>query len=182
MARVYGISPALALSLAHTENRFNETGESKKGALGQLQILPETFQEIEKRGLRRITAQLGSSLSNPLVNIDAGLSYLRWIFDRLSTRPDLKRIIIANNFTKEEAAKLKAGTADPLLEARLFDYFMKYALYGYSTGPYAELPKWIDRNAYVKGVMSSFGLYESFDVEAELRNLVAKSRIAFPSP
>ncbi|MBS3086641.1 lytic transglycosylase domain-containing protein [Candidatus Pacearchaeota archaeon] len=59
------------------ESSYNPRSVSEKGALGLMQIMPETWKEQTKRLYRR---ELSFDLAfNPKTNLEVGLSYLLWI-------------------------------------------------------------------------------------------------------
>ena len=80
-ARSLGVSPALALAVAHAESNFDPRAESHKGARGVMQIMPATA-----RGEYGIDPD---RLWNPRVNIRLGLHYLERLIRRYRGRTDL---------------------------------------------------------------------------------------------
>ena len=79
--KVRGMPPSLALALARVESNFNATAESNKGARGVMQIMPLT----SSRSLN-IHPDL---LWNPVVNVRAGLTFLKSLYVRYENRWDL---------------------------------------------------------------------------------------------
>lgn len=76
-----GVSPSLALALAHTESNFNPRALSPKGARGVLQIMPATA-----RGEYGIAPD---RLWDPRTNIRLGLHFLKRLQRRYGGRTDL---------------------------------------------------------------------------------------------
>ena len=71
-ARVYGVDPSLARALAWMESGFQQDVVSSVGALGVMQLLPETWEFVD-------TVLLGvSTPRNYQGNVRAGVRYLRW--------------------------------------------------------------------------------------------------------
>jgi len=71
------LPPDLLLSVAHRESRFRTHARSSKGAVGILQVMPETGREMAGRlGLK------GWSLHNPRDNARIGGGYLAWLLRR----------------------------------------------------------------------------------------------------
>ncbi|MDI6757197.1 MAG: lytic transglycosylase domain-containing protein [Endomicrobiia bacterium] len=69
----YGIDPLMVISIIYAESSFIPHAQSRKGAVGLMQILPSTYAEIGKElGL----SDSGSSLKDPRVNIKVGVYYL----------------------------------------------------------------------------------------------------------
>lgn len=79
-ARDYNLEPALIYGVIHTESRFNPDAGSNVGALGLMQIMPETFEWLmEKRG--EADKYTVDDLYTPSVNIDYGSYLLRYFLD-----------------------------------------------------------------------------------------------------
>lgn len=79
-AKDYNLQPALIYGVIHTESRFDPDAGSSVGALGLMQIMPETFDWLqEKRGESgKYTTE---DLYTPSVNIDYGSYLLRYFLD-----------------------------------------------------------------------------------------------------
>jgi LysM repeat protein len=74
-ARVYGVDPALARALAWMESGFQQDVVSSAGALGVMQLLPETWEFVD-------TVLLGFRTPRTYAgNVRAGVRYLRWQLD-----------------------------------------------------------------------------------------------------
>jgi hypothetical protein len=75
-SRVYGVDPALARALAWMESGFQQDVVSSVGALGVMQLLPETweFVDLVLLGVRTPRTYKG--------NVRAGVRYLRWQLDQ----------------------------------------------------------------------------------------------------
>ena len=74
-SRVYGVDPALARGLAWMESGFQQDVVSNVGAIGVMQLLPETweFVDVVLLGVRTPRTYQG--------NVRAGVRYLRWQLD-----------------------------------------------------------------------------------------------------
>ncbi len=74
-SRVYGVDPALARALAWMESGFQQDVVSSVGAIGVMQLLPETweFVDLVLLGVRTPRNYQG--------NVRAGVRYLRWQLD-----------------------------------------------------------------------------------------------------
>jgi soluble lytic murein transglycosylase-like protein len=69
-AERYGVPAAFVASIVAAESNFNCAAVSPKGAVGLMQLMPETAQ------------QYGADPAVPAENIDAGTQYLRWLMQR----------------------------------------------------------------------------------------------------
>lgn len=73
-------------SIVAAESNFNCDAVSRTGAIGLMQLMPQTAQ------------LLGADPTNPAQNIEAGTRYLRWLMDRYGNyRRGLQRVIAAYN-------------------------------------------------------------------------------------
>ena len=85
-ARRVGVNVALVKSICKAESAFNPDAASPKGALGLMQVMPATAQEM------------GLDASQPAQNLEAGTRYLKWLLARYSkTKNGLPRAIAAYN-------------------------------------------------------------------------------------
>ena len=74
-ARSYGVDPALARALAWMESGFQQDVVSSVGAIGVMQLLPETWEFVDTVLVGRRTAR------DYRGNVRAGVRYLRWQLD-----------------------------------------------------------------------------------------------------
>jgi soluble lytic murein transglycosylase len=73
------LDPAMVAAVIYSESRFRDQ-ESHAGALGLMQITPQTAHLIER--LSGGTTFRTSDLSDPQINISYGCYYLRYLLDR----------------------------------------------------------------------------------------------------
>jgi soluble lytic murein transglycosylase len=75
----YDLDPALVAAVVYAESRFDEHARSSQGAVGLMQILPETADQIadESGGVAFTTADL----EDPRINVRYGSYYLRQALD-----------------------------------------------------------------------------------------------------
>jgi soluble lytic murein transglycosylase len=79
-ARNYRLDPALLAAVIYTESKFDASARSQAGAVGLMQLLPETAEGIAAR-----TGGAGfvvSDLDNPEINVRYGAWYLRHLLDK----------------------------------------------------------------------------------------------------
>jgi peptidoglycan hydrolase-like protein with peptidoglycan-binding domain len=74
-ASVYGVDPALARALAWMESGFQQDVVSSVGAVGVMQLLPETWRWVDAQLLGAQTPRTAEG------NVRAGVRYLRWQLD-----------------------------------------------------------------------------------------------------
>jgi LysM repeat protein len=73
---VYGVDPKLTRALAWMESGFQEDVTSSAGAIGVMQLLPETWEWVDTMLLRQPTPRTYDG------NVRAGVRYLRWQLDQ----------------------------------------------------------------------------------------------------
>lgn len=83
----------LVAGLIYTESRFNENAISKMGAMGLMQIMPQTAQRISKTMGRGDFSY--SKLYDPKYNIKLGCYYLKQLIDK--NNGDLIKALLAYN-------------------------------------------------------------------------------------
>ncbi len=79
-ARRNHLDPALVAAIIYAESRFDDHARSAQGAMGLMQVLPETAQQIarETGGARFVTADL----EDPRVNLRYGTYFLRRVMEQ----------------------------------------------------------------------------------------------------
>jgi soluble lytic murein transglycosylase len=79
-ARNYELEPALLAAVIYQESRFNARAESESGAIGLMQLLPETAKGIAVRtGGSRFEV---ADLYDPEINVRYGSWYLRHLLNK----------------------------------------------------------------------------------------------------
>ncbi len=89
-ARTYDIDPYLVAAVARTESGFDPTAVSSAGAVGVMQLMPETAEWIV--GLDRWQGADDPVLTDPRDSIELGACYLAFLSDRFG---DDKRAAVA---------------------------------------------------------------------------------------
>lgn len=84
IARKYGVDEELVLAVMWQESRFNPDCESKKGAYGLMQLMPQTASDL---GLPKYHSWEE--------NLDGGIRYLKWLNERVS---GISQLLIAYNW------------------------------------------------------------------------------------
>ena len=114
IARTYGLDPRLLHAVIGAESAYDPAAVSNKGAMGLMQLMPDTA--------RRFGVQ---NPFDPTANLHGGARYLRWLMDRFQS--DLELVLAAYN--AGEGAAERYGNAIPPYEetrtyvARVLDYY-----------------------------------------------------------
>ncbi len=96
-ARRHGVDPAFALAIAKHESGFRQSAVSPAGALGVMQLMPQT------------AARFGANPRDLHQNINAGVRYLRWLAELFNGDPRL----VAAGYNAGERAVIRAGFQIP---------------------------------------------------------------------
>lgn len=108
------ISPALLKAIVGIESHYNEKAKSKMGAIGLMQLMPQTAFGL---GLNK------QSMRDPVANLNAGSLHLRKLLDQFA---DLELAIAAyllgeNAFRNQMPAKAMGYVQNTLLLYRYFE-------------------------------------------------------------
>ena len=106
-ARAEKIDPALLAAVIYQESKFRPAARSKSGAIGLMQITPETAQGIAVR--TGGTAFHVSDLTDPAINIRYGTWYLR---DLVSKYGSLRLALAAYNAGQGNVDRWRASGQD----------------------------------------------------------------------
>ena len=79
----YGLDPFLILAIIQVESEFFPRAVSPKGAMGLMQIMPETAEFIA--GELGVSIDGIKSLYNPFINVRLGVYYLSMLIDRFKS-------------------------------------------------------------------------------------------------
>ena len=103
-AALNGLDPCLILSIMRAESAFNRAAVSIKGAMGLMQLMPETATRF---GVK--------NFFDPRENVLGGSRYLRWLLDRFSG--DV-RLALAGYNAGEGAVEFYGYRIPPFLETQ----------------------------------------------------------------
>ena len=125
-AHASGLDPALVQAVVAVESAFDPRVVSNKGAIGLMQVLPETGERYGVRGdAHRSTSD---RLLDPATNLRVGTRYLRDLLARFGN--DLSLALAAYN-AGEGAVKTHANSVPPFTETRDYVRLVRalYAIY-----------------------------------------------------
>ena len=75
----YKTDKALIFAFIHQESTFNINAKSSKGAMGLMQIMPNTAKFISKN--KKVKRGNSSILKDPLINIEVGEEYINYLLN-----------------------------------------------------------------------------------------------------
>jgi soluble lytic murein transglycosylase-like protein len=109
-AHRHRLEPSLVLAVMHVESRFYNFAVSPVGAIGLMQVMPETGAELAARmGIDWVGPQ---SLFDPTTNVRLGVAYLRQLSDRYGG--SISTALAAYNWGPGHIdRRLRQGTALP---------------------------------------------------------------------
>lgn len=135
-SKEYGVSPQMIYAVIRTESGFDSSAESDAGAVGLMQIMPETFYWLQ---LYTKESYDKSDLYDPEINIKYGTYYLSMLYKKYESD---KLVLCAYN--------AGIGSVNSWLKDReLSDDGVLL-----NTIPYRETAQ------YVKKVLSSINMYQ----------------------
>ncbi|KAF3999310.1 lytic transglycosylase domain-containing protein [Glaciimonas immobilis] len=112
-AKEFALEPALLKAVMAAESGFNPTAVSPKGAVGLMQIMPDTAERYGVTGDQKKSIQ--QKLTDPRTNIRLGARYLR---DLLLMFPFKQDLVIASYNAGEGAVRKYKNQIPPFPETR----------------------------------------------------------------
>lgn len=76
------LNPYLVAAVINAESKWDTGVVSRAGAVGLMQVLPDTARELARSGRVDSAAFPATKLSDPAVNIEYGTAYLRYLVER----------------------------------------------------------------------------------------------------
>jgi hypothetical protein len=104
-ATKYNVDPLLVKAVIKTESNWNERAVSRKGAIGLMQLMPSTANDMKVR-----------NPFNPEENIEGGVKYLRYLLERFNG--DLTLALSAYNAGPKWVEKF--GVIPPITETKQY--------------------------------------------------------------
>lgn len=84
----YNVDPLLVTAVMKVESNFNPDAKSKKGAIGLMQLMPQTAKEVATKYLN-INNYNEKELYDPDLNIDLGVYYVKILSDMFNNNINL---------------------------------------------------------------------------------------------
>lgn len=133
-AKAHGVEPALVKAIVAVESAFIADAVSNRGALGLMQVIPETAMRYGVAADKKRTVE--QKLLDPAINLRTGTRYLR---DLLAFYGGDIALALAAYNAGEQAVARYAGEVPPFPETREFVRLVLqfYALYLPPTPPRA---------------------------------------------
>lgn len=146
----YNLNPNLVFGVIKTESNFNPDAGSNAGALGLMQIMPETFDWLQTYKDGEVTLST-DSLYDPETNIKYGCLFLRFLLDRYAVEE-----------TAVAAYNAGFGAVDGWLENSEYSddgMHLKYI-------PYPETEAYVEKVEWAKNYYDSDGNNENKSTES----------------
>ena len=135
-AKMYRLDPALVKAVIAVESAFQPDAVSAKGALGLMQIIPDTGERYGIVGDRRRTAE--QKLLDPATNLRIGTRHLR---DLLGLFAENLELALAAYNAGEQAVERYERTIPPFPETREYVKLVQQFYAIYRPPPAAPTPK-----------------------------------------
>jgi len=114
-AERHRINPYLVAAVINEESGFDPAAESRAGAIGLMQVMPATAEELRIRGLVD-DGVVAAGLADPAANIEYGTAYLRLLVERYH---EIETVLAAYNAGLRHADRW-AAEGDDIREAISF--------------------------------------------------------------
>ncbi|MFC4345415.1 lytic transglycosylase domain-containing protein [Cupriavidus numazuensis] len=109
------VDPALVKAVMAVESGFNPSAVSPKGAIGLMQVIPDTGARFGVSADAR--RSVGEKLADPHTNISAGVRYLRWLMELF---PDNLELVLAAYNAGEGAVQRYNNRIPPYPETQQY--------------------------------------------------------------
>jgi soluble lytic murein transglycosylase len=137
----FTIDPALLNAIARQESRFDPQAESSQGALGLMQIMPQTARGVTK-DFKTSESEKTYRLKDPQTNLEIAQQYIQTLLKDRNVDGDILKLLVAYNAGPGNLSRWEKqwdNVADPLLFIEL-------------------IPSGETRN-YVEKVISNYWMY-----------------------
>ncbi len=115
VAAAHDVDPALVKAVMAVESGFNPGAVSPKGAIGLMQVIPDTGVRFGIAADKRRSVE--EKLADPKLNISAGVRYLRWLMELF---PNNLELVLAAYNAGEGAVQRYNNQIPPFPETRQY--------------------------------------------------------------
>lgn len=115
VAAAQNVDPALVKAVMAVESGFNASAVSPKGAIGLMQVIPDTGSRFGIAADKRRSVE--QKLADPKLNISAGVRYLRFLMELF---PDNLELVLAAYNAGEGAVQRYNNQIPPYPETRQY--------------------------------------------------------------
>ncbi|RLK45920.1 lytic transglycosylase domain-containing protein [Cupriavidus plantarum] len=115
IAQAQSVDPALVKAVMAVESGFNPTAVSPKGAIGLMQVIPDTGARFGVNADKKRSVE--QKLADPRLNISAGVRYLRWLMELF---PNNLELVLAAYNAGEGAVQRYNNQIPPFPETRQY--------------------------------------------------------------
>lgn len=88
-AERHGVDPLLAAAVAKCESGWDADARSAAGAVGVMQVMPSTAEDLADQGVVDAGAYAPENLADPVTNIEYGCAYLGVLQNELSNEDEV---------------------------------------------------------------------------------------------
>ena len=88
-AKRYGVDEHLVAAVIRCESGWNDTAQSRAGAVGLMQLMPDTARNISEMGIVDTNKYDPDNLLDPATNIEYGTAMLSYLQSELSTTDEV---------------------------------------------------------------------------------------------
>ena len=142
-SKEYNVDENLVYALIKAESNFNPDAKSSKNAIGLMQLMESTAQEIcEKMNLQIANNELNEKLLEPDININIGTKYLSILIEKYG---NIEIAITAYN--------AGIGTVDTWIEKGIID----------ADGSNIENIPYKETNNYVRKILRDYKIYTNLE-------------------
>ena len=124
-AERHGVDPLLVAAVIKCESNWDENAQSAAGAIGLMQVMPQTSSELARMGLVDSGAYDPSNLFDPTTNIEYGTAYLAFLEKNLSSTDQVIAAYNAGMGKVEEWLAQPGELADNITYAETREYLRR---------------------------------------------------------
>lgn len=124
-AERHGVDPLLVAAVIKCESGWDEAAQSSAGAIGLMQVMPQTSSELARMGLVDPGAYDPSDLLDPAANIEYGTAYLAFLEKNLSSTDEVIAAYNAGMGKVEEWLAQPGELADNITYAETREYLRR---------------------------------------------------------